>query len=82
MITLCSKYNVTRNHTMLVQHMPLPLTFSLEVSRAITCVKFVQICLWAKGHGDVNFDIFGTVSECIGVLRHMQRYFSYICDGT
>ena len=22
------------------------------------------------------------VSECIGVLRHMQRYFSYICDGT
>ena len=20
--------------------------------------------------------------ECIGVLRHMQRYFSYICDGT
>ena len=22
------------------------------------------------------------VSECNGVLRHMQRYFSYICDGT
>ena len=21
-------------------------------------------------------------SECIGVLRYMQRYFSYICDGT
>ena len=20
--------------------------------------------------------------ECIGVLRHMQQYFSYICDGT
>ena len=20
--------------------------------------------------------------ECIGVLRHMQRYFSYICDDT
>ena len=19
---------------------------------------------------------------CIGALRHMQRYFSYICDGT
>ena len=19
---------------------------------------------------------------CIGVLRHLQRYFSYICDGT
>ena len=27
---------------------------------------------------------FGSVSECecIGVLRHMQRYFSYTCDGT
>ena len=22
------------------------------------------------------------VSECIGVLRHMQRYLSHICDGT
>ena len=22
------------------------------------------------------------VSECIGVLRHMQRYFSYICEDT
>ena len=20
------------------------------------------------------------MSECIGVLRHMQRYFSYICE--
>ena len=27
--------------------------------------------------------LFMTVSECecIGVLRHMQRYFSYTCDG-
>ena len=22
------------------------------------------------------------VVELIGVLRHMQRYFSHICDGT
>ena len=22
------------------------------------------------------------VCVCIGVLRHMQQYFSYICDGT
>ena len=22
------------------------------------------------------------VRECIGVLRHMQQYFSHICDGT
>ena len=24
----------------------------------------------------------GSVCVCIGVLRHMQHYFSYICDGT
>ena len=26
-------------------------------------------------------DICFLKSVCIGVLRHMQRYFSYICDG-
>ena len=26
--------------------------------------------------------VWSCKSECIGVLRHMQRYFSYICDGT
>ena len=25
---------------------------------------------------------WASVSECIGVLGHMQRYFSYICSGT
>ena len=33
-----------------------------------------------------NFYIFVYVCMCIGVLRHMQRYFSYtrtcMCDGT
>ena len=22
------------------------------------------------------------IASCLGVLRHKQRYFSYICDGT
>ena len=31
-----------------------------------------------------NFKLCNQPSECecIGVLRHMQRYFTYICDGT
>ena len=29
----------------------------------------------------VRLGVLG-VSECIGVLPHMQQYFSYICDGT
>ena len=32
--------------------------------------------------GTSGIQLSDMVSECIGVLRHMQRYFSYICDDT
>ena len=35
----------------------------------------------SKKKNKTNQDRKNPISVCMGVLRHMNRYFSYICDG-
>ena len=55
---------------------------TLMTTQVVWMLSFTKICNWQLTDRPKSVLCNRIKRECIGVLRHTQRYFSYICDGT